>query len=53
MVVTAVGPFVLLHVRVRCRSLKSDNRRHAEVTRVVSSHLCLGDELIFIQCLCD
>jgi hypothetical protein len=36
-VVTDVGPFVLPHVRVRCRSLRSNNRCRVEATRAVSS----------------
>jgi hypothetical protein len=41
-VVIVVGPFVLLHVRVHCRSLKSNNRRRVEVMRAVSSPFVLG-----------
>jgi hypothetical protein len=41
-VVITVGPFVILHVRVHCRSLKSNNRRRVEAKWVVSSPFVLG-----------
>jgi hypothetical protein len=41
-VVTTVGPFVILLVRVRYRSLKSNNHRRAEETRVYSSPFVPG-----------
>jgi hypothetical protein len=41
-VVTAVGPFVILHVRVHYKSLKSNNLHRADATRAVSSPLVPG-----------
>jgi hypothetical protein len=49
--VTAVGPFAILHVRVRCRSLKFNNHRRRKQRERLPPRLCLGVEMIFIQCL--
>jgi hypothetical protein len=57
-VVTAVGPSVILHVRVRYRSLNSNKCRYAETTQVVSSPFvprCWVDihiMLVWITCIC-